>query len=281
MARRATEVTSRAKTLATNCVRSCGADRRDNEQRAAPTARRRDGVAGVEDLSDIERAEQLRTFVAREPVVCIVGGIALGLAAVAGCKYWQAKRAGRRSRPRASTPRCIDGAASEQARRRRRARAASCARSTRARRMPTRRISRWRGSPSTRREYDEAAKRLRAVIDGSRDPQLRQVARTRLARVLIEQGKHDEALALLTVADGRRVRGALPRHTRRRLRRQGRCRVGAHRVRRGARGRTPRADGPRPGLRRAEARALPRRVPWLPPQPLRKSRSTSAQDKQP
>ena len=35
------------------------------------------------------------------------------------------------------------------------------------------------------------------VIDGSRDAELRQVARMRLARVLIEQSKPDEALALL------------------------------------------------------------------------------------
>ena len=47
------------------------------------------------------------------------------------------------------------------------------------------------------RDFDEAAKRLRAVVDGSRDAELRQVARMRLARVLIEQAKHDEALALL------------------------------------------------------------------------------------
>jgi hypothetical protein len=33
------------------------------------------------------------------------------------------------------------------------------------------------------------------VADHSKDPELRLVARTRLARVLIEQGKHDEALA--------------------------------------------------------------------------------------
>jgi predicted negative regulator of RcsB-dependent stress response len=51
------------------------------------------------------------------------------------------------------------------------------------------------------RDFDGAAKRLRAVADGSRDPQLRIIARTRLARVLGEQGKHDEALALLEVSE--------------------------------------------------------------------------------
>jgi len=52
-----------------------------------------------------------------------------------------------------------------------------------------------------RRDYDDAAKVLRSVMDGAEDPLLRHVARTRLARVLIEQGKHDDAIALLPIAD--------------------------------------------------------------------------------
>jgi predicted negative regulator of RcsB-dependent stress response len=51
-----------------------------------------------------------------------------------------------------------------------------------------------------RREFDAAAARLRTVMDGSKDPELRHVARTRLARVLLEQGKHDECLAVLDPA---------------------------------------------------------------------------------
>ena len=38
---------------------------------------------------------------------------------------------------------------------------------------------------------------LRGVADRSQDVELRLVAKTRLARVLVEQGKYDEALALL------------------------------------------------------------------------------------
>jgi predicted negative regulator of RcsB-dependent stress response len=41
---------------------------------------------------------------------------------------------------------------------------------------------------------------LRAVVASSKDPELTQIAKTRLARVLIEQGKSDDALALLDVA---------------------------------------------------------------------------------
>lgn len=46
-------------------------------------------------------------------------------------------------------------------------------------------------------QYDEAAAQLRNVAENAKDEELAQIARQRLARVLIQQGKHDEALALL------------------------------------------------------------------------------------
>jgi predicted negative regulator of RcsB-dependent stress response len=46
-------------------------------------------------------------------------------------------------------------------------------------------------------QYDEAAAQLRHVIDQAKDDELVQIARQRLARVLIQQGKHDEAIGLL------------------------------------------------------------------------------------
>ena len=46
-------------------------------------------------------------------------------------------------------------------------------------------------------QYDEAATQLRNVVENTKDDELAQIARQRLARVLIQQGKHDEALALL------------------------------------------------------------------------------------
>jgi predicted negative regulator of RcsB-dependent stress response len=49
-------------------------------------------------------------------------------------------------------------------------------------------------------KFDEAIKHLREVVDTSRDEELGQVARLRLARLLIQTGKHDEALQLLDVA---------------------------------------------------------------------------------
>jgi predicted negative regulator of RcsB-dependent stress response len=46
-------------------------------------------------------------------------------------------------------------------------------------------------------KYDEALPLLQAVIKDSEDKELAWVARTRAARVLIQQGKHDDALKLL------------------------------------------------------------------------------------
>ena len=62
--------------------------------------------------------------------------------------------------------------------------------------------------------YDEAIKQLRQVVDNSKDEELGHIAQLRLARLLIQTGKHDEALAQLNVekagafaAQVREVRG--------------------------------------------------------------------------
>ena len=153
----------------------------------------------MEDLSDIERAEQVRTFV-RENLWFALLALALGVAAVTGFKYWQAKRTGGAEQAESEYAAVITALSSGQ-----REQAGELAKELRAKHA---------GSPYAdqadlaiaklavaRRDYDDAAKVLRSVMDGAKDPLLRQVARTRLARVLIEQGKHDDALALLPIAD--------------------------------------------------------------------------------
>jgi predicted negative regulator of RcsB-dependent stress response len=50
-------------------------------------------------------------------------------------------------------------------------------------------------------ELDKAAASLRAVVDTTKDEEVKMIARQRLARVLSDQGKHDEALATLKVED--------------------------------------------------------------------------------
>ena len=112
----------------------------------------------------------------------------------------------------------------------------------RSRLTPTRPTSRWRAHAVEARDLDEAAKRLRAVADSSRDAQLRLVARSRLARVLAEQGKHDDALALLDVADAgafaalcHEIRGDM-------FAAKGDAAAARARIRRGARGATARSS---------------------------------------
>lgn len=45
--------------------------------------------------------------------------------------------------------------------------------------------------------YDEAVSELKWVVENSEDPRLDDIAHGRMARVLSQQGKHDEALAVL------------------------------------------------------------------------------------
>jgi predicted negative regulator of RcsB-dependent stress response len=45
--------------------------------------------------------------------------------------------------------------------------------------------------------YEEAAAQLRAVVDSVKDEELAQIARLRLAKILIQQEKYDDALSLL------------------------------------------------------------------------------------
>jgi predicted negative regulator of RcsB-dependent stress response len=149
----------------------------------------------VEELTDNEREEQLRRWWS-DNWLWIFGGIALGLAALAGWQYWQnqkisaseAAAAGYRqvieSLGRDDRPQAI--LAAEQLRK-----AHPEAPYADQAELALARVA------VERREYDEAARLLRGVVDVSRDSDLRMIARERLARVMIEQGKPDEALALL------------------------------------------------------------------------------------
>jgi predicted negative regulator of RcsB-dependent stress response len=128
-----------------------------------------------------------------------VGGIALGLGLLAGWQYWQKSRMQSAEQDEAAYLALLDSLSQNQ------------------QDAAIKRADDLRGlhpkSPYAdqadlalarmavdRREYDDAASRLRAVMDGSKDPELRHVARTRLARVMLEQGKYDECLALLDPA---------------------------------------------------------------------------------
>jgi predicted negative regulator of RcsB-dependent stress response len=154
-------------------------------------------VGEVEDLSDNEREEQLRRFWA-ENWLWIVGGIALGLGGLAGWQYWQKTKLNASEHDEASYVAVLDslGKNDKEA-------AAKTAADLRGL-HPKSPYADQADLALARfavdaRDLDEAAKRLRIVAESSRDPELRLIAQSRLARVLSEQGKHDDALKLLDV----------------------------------------------------------------------------------
>ena len=152
----------------------------------------------MEDLSDTEREEQLRRWWS-ENWLWIVGGVAIGLAVLAGYQYWQQTRFQAAEKDEATYLAVLDTLGRNQ--RDEAMKQADQLRSTHPKSPYADQadLALARAAVDAR-DFDGAAKRLRAVADRSRDPQLRVVARTRLARVLGEQGKHDEALGLLDVS---------------------------------------------------------------------------------
>jgi predicted negative regulator of RcsB-dependent stress response len=152
----------------------------------------------VEDLTDNEREEQLRRWWS-DNWAWIIGGVALGLAVLGGWQYWQRHKQLGAERDAAGYGAVIEALGRDQ-----RDDALKQADELR---------SRSPASPYAdqsdlalaraaveRNELDEAVRLLRRVADGSKDAELRLVARTRLGRVLVAQGKHDDALALLDPA---------------------------------------------------------------------------------
>ena len=147
----------------------------------------------MEDLSDIEREEQLRRWWS-ENWAWIIGGVALGLSMLAGWQYWQRYQVQSAERDEAGYVAVIEALARNQ-----RDEAVSEAKALRERRPDSPYADQAElalaRAALERRDYDDAAGLLRSVAERSKDAELREMSRIRLARVLIEQGKHDEALA--------------------------------------------------------------------------------------
>ena len=126
----------------------------------------------------------------------MVGGIAIGLGAIAGWRYWQSHTRQQAEQDEVAYDGVIDALTANK-RDDAATRAAALRKADPSSPYADQADLALARAAVDNRDYEEAAKRLRAVIDGSRDAELRQIARMRLARVLIEQSKPAEALALL------------------------------------------------------------------------------------
>lgn len=149
----------------------------------------------MEELTDNEREEQLRAWWS-ENWLWIFGGIALGLAMLAGWQYWQRHKISVAEAAASGYREVIQALGSAD-----RPAAIAAAEKLRLEHPDTPYTDQAALALARvavdRREYDEAARLLQGVADTSIDAELRNIATGRLARVLIEQGKPDEALALL------------------------------------------------------------------------------------
>jgi len=152
----------------------------------------------VEDLTDNESEELLRRWWS-DNWLWIVGGLVIGLGGLAGFQYWQKSKRQSAEQDAASYRTELDSLGANQV-------DAAAAKAKQLRDLhPASPYADQADlalarSAVERNDLAGAAQRLKVVADSSRDPQLRQIAKARLARVLIEQGKHEEALAQLDIA---------------------------------------------------------------------------------
>ncbi len=148
-------------------------------------------------LSDREQEEALKNWW-RENWRWIFGGVVLGLALLAGWRYWLTHTTQRAERAAAAYAE-YEAAGSDAEK----SGAAFDRLTSEFARSPYTLHARLLKAKShvESGEFDEAAAQLRAVVSDSKDDELRRVAQLRLARVLIQQQKHDEALGLLKAQD--------------------------------------------------------------------------------
>jgi predicted negative regulator of RcsB-dependent stress response len=153
----------------------------------------------VEDyLTDRDQEEALRNWW-RENWKWILAGIALGLGLLAGYQYWQSYRAQQASaaaKVYADMQKALAGNDLDQAGKLLNDLVGDHAKSGYTQQGHLLLAKR----DADAGKFDDAIKHLRAVVDTSSDAELGQIARLRLARLLIQTGKHDESLQLLDVA---------------------------------------------------------------------------------
>jgi len=154
-----------------------------------------------EYLSDREQEEALFAWW-RENWLWVISGVALGLAGLGGWQYWK-QRAQEQSEAAAQTYADLSTALSGPP---------STAGNDKAEALIRELDSKYAGTPYadqghmllaqhkvSANQFEQAAGELKIVAERSKDEVLAQVARMRLARVQLQLGHPDEALALLDV----------------------------------------------------------------------------------
>lgn len=151
-----------------------------------------------EYLSEREQAEQLRHWL-RENWIWLVAGVALTLGGFYGWRWWESRQAGRSIEAEARFTTMLNALAGDQR--------------DEGLRIAGELTSEYADTPYAdqatlvlaRIDVDggdlaKARERLAQVMESSDDPELRLVARLRLARVQLAEAQHDAALATLAGA---------------------------------------------------------------------------------
>lgn len=143
-------------------------------------------------LDEHEQSERVRRWV-RENALGLVGGVALGLALVGGWKWWQGHQQGQREAEAARYDTLQDQLKAQDL-----AKAKATASGLQKGSFATLVALDLAKAEAMAGKRDEAIARLRAAKP---DAELGGVVRERLARLLLDAGKADEALRLLADAD--------------------------------------------------------------------------------
>ena len=161
----------------------------------------------VEDyITDRDQEEALRNWW-RENWRWVIGGIVLGIAMLAGWRYYesyrerQAHKAAEAHSQLAAALKNDDAAKASELLKSLSTDFASSAYVQNARLLLAK-------SHVEAGKFDEAVPLLRAVMQDSADPEMAQIARLRLARVLLQQAKQDEVLKLLDAKQAGEFTGA-------------------------------------------------------------------------
>jgi predicted negative regulator of RcsB-dependent stress response len=165
-----------------------------------------------EYLTDRDQEEALRAWW-RENWRWIIAGVALGLGILGGWQFWDNHRT-QESREAAASYKKFQDAANAKNVKQEEASLKDLAAGHESSPYTQQARLELAKSYSDAGQYDQALALLRAVADGTHDEQLALIAKLRAARLLIQLGKHDDALKTLDadkagafVARVREVRG--------------------------------------------------------------------------